>query len=98
MVQPFLGFIRVHEKEYAREVASLKIQLREANALLQRIYNELRTSASCGYDPLLEKDRLTGIVKDIVENKWVVDNEVGFCVPVYCSNIKNITPELHRFP
>ena len=76
MVQPFLGFIRVHEKEYAKEVASLKIQLREASALLQRIYKGLKTVSSCGYDPLLEQGKLSGMLNDIVENKWVVDSQV----------------------
>jgi hypothetical protein len=36
LVQPFVAYIRAHEKKMAGEIGTLKIQLREAQALIQK--------------------------------------------------------------
>jgi hypothetical protein len=41
MVEPFIGFIRSHEKQFAREIGVLKVQLSEAKSIVESVKSSL---------------------------------------------------------
>jgi len=76
MVEPFLGFIRAHEKQYAREIGVLKVQLLEAKALVESIRNNMEIFMAVT-SKLLSDAKIKGILDKIIvaigDSSWMFD-------------------------
>ena len=72
MVEPFLGFIREHEKQFAQELGVLRFQLVEARFLVDRCKLELQEHyAHCDLD---DKNKIDKVLDEISNSAWVFDN------------------------
>lgn len=77
-MEPFLGFIRAHEKQFAREIGVLKVQLSESKALVDRLRMGLELYLEGTKDNRIESySRNVGIVQKLFsrvnESSWIFD-------------------------
>eukprot|EP01033_Poteriospumella_lacustris_P002183 gene2183-1594_t len=78
--QPFVGYIRMHEKQYAREVGLMKVALRECRGLYERLLRSIResmvtatASAASADEAKLQQTPWTALESTVREYEWIFD-------------------------
>lgn len=78
--QPFVGYIRMHEKQYAREVGLMKVALRECRGLYERLLRSIResmvtatASAASEDEAKLQQTPWTSLESTVREYEWIFD-------------------------
>lgn len=77
LAQPFLGFIRKHEKIYAREIGLMRIALREFKGIYDHIKAHLDNSLSMACNANIAPTMLQSLLKLqqlLVDGAWVFDS------------------------
>ena len=90
-INPFVNYIRRHERKFAQEIGKLQIMLREAHGLVNRTSQTLESLLPVSIDSTyISAEKLynatSNMIADIEENEWIFDVDLSAAevVRVHC--------------